>query len=139
MRIYPIHLGYPTCRDLWLDYFLPRRAEINEQHGRLCYFGQGQHEKSWSWYEVDATITGPRTVRFQVYGMADAVYGGRGAKKEAFEHTYEDDAPLAQHIEWHKQFAARREVRQRHEQRERDAFEAEVAAVYAELFGEAQP
>lgn len=83
MNIFPFTLPHGDGRDLFRAYAVKHLERLNEAYGHVHWFGT-EAKKSWSYYDVTVEVIDSVTVCFTTYGMADAVYGGRGAEQESF-------------------------------------------------------
>jgi hypothetical protein len=89
------------------------------------------------YYAIGLEVTGPTSVRIQVYGMADSVYGGVGNIEFVYKPTtlnLDDQKALNKHILNRQTQFAEREFQRREDERKA----AQIEAIRKELF-EGQP
>lgn len=136
MNVFPFTLSKRDGDRLFQQYVMEHREHLAEKYGEYCIVGVGPARKRWSYYEVDVEVLSEYVVMFTTYDMADAFYGGRGAQQDVIPHTYQSGAHLKAAVAERKQAVARQTYAARQEEAARAAFEAGVAAVHKELFGD---
>lgn len=151
MQVFPFFANKWLANDIWRSWHHRNREMLDRDYGNIGFVGDECAKKnaaqgygiytgfgcikSFSWYEVDVEILSETEVKIHVYGMADAVYGGRGEHQNTFTAKLKPQA-LAEEIHKRKMKLAERE----YERRLAEAVEAkrkrEIQAVFDELFAE---
>lgn len=152
MQVFPFKANKYLANDIWRSYHHRNREMLDREYGSTGFVGdecakknaaQGfgiycgyGHLKSYSTYEVDVEIISETEVKIHTYGMADAVYGGRGEHQDTFTAKLKPQA-LAEEIHKRKMKLAEREYERRLEEAAEAKRKREIQAVFDELFSEA--
>lgn len=132
-NVFPFYLDHSEGHRQFQCYFRANKDEIIEKHGHMVYTGRGS-ERSWSYYEVDATIIDDVTMEFQTYDMRDSYSGGRGDAQEKFTHKFDTPKALKKFVDAHKRIIAEQVLDQREDEAAARKREDDIDAVYNELF-----
>jgi S-formylglutathione hydrolase FrmB len=151
-ELFPFHATYvPSRNQLFSAWVQANREWLDRDHGSVGFVGETTARKdaergygiyagfgkirSFSWYELDMTVTSKNTVTFQTYDRASS--GGHGQHEHLFENQILDGALLEQLkaiIEKQKRDIVANVQRDRERTRERIRIQSEQERIYFELF-----
>ena len=134
IKVFPFSANASRGHELFRQYVSANHEELKQKYGSRVFVGGAEpYVQSWSYYEVDVEVLDLHTVEFTTYGMESLAHGGRGRKKDVIRAAY-PGVDLYIIVEERRIQLAKDEHARRKEEAEKAKYEAEVLAIYKEMF-----